>query len=134
MDNKNNTRAAYTKAEWILRIVVAGEFIGHGVLAIKANPGWFKYFEVVGITGIETITTLLLLVGIMDLVLALHILIRPVRIVILWMVFLGFWTALLRPLAGESIWDFIGRFANFGAPLALLYLKGMPNTFKEWFC
>lgn len=29
--------------EWVLRIVVAGEFIGHGVFALQQKPGWIKF-------------------------------------------------------------------------------------------
>jgi hypothetical protein len=38
------------------------------------------------------------------------------------MAFWGFWTALVRPLVGMPIWDFIERFANWAAPLALFYV------------
>lgn len=31
--------------EWVLRIAVAGEFIGHGMFALQKKAGWFKYFE-----------------------------------------------------------------------------------------
>jgi len=44
------------------------------------------------------------------------------RIPLLWMVFWGFWTALLRPIVGMPIWDFVERWANWGAPLALYFL------------
>jgi len=30
------------KIEWILRIAVAGEFIGHGVFALQGKEGWVK--------------------------------------------------------------------------------------------
>ena len=33
--------------QWILRIAVAGEFIGHGMFALQGKEGWFKYFEAV---------------------------------------------------------------------------------------
>jgi len=49
------------------------------------------------------------------------------------MAFWGFRTALLRPIVGEPIWDFIERWANWGAPLALLLLIGWPKSFKELF-
>lgn len=117
---------------WILRIAVAGAFIGHGVFALQVKQGWISYFTAVGIT-VETATILLPLIGIMDIVLALIILIKPVRIALLWMAFWGFLTALIRPIAGEPIWDFIERFANWGAPLALLFLVGWPRNLKEWF-
>lgn len=118
--------------EWILRIAVAGEFIGHGVFALQVKAGWIPYFASVGIST-EAATTLLPLIGVIDIVLALLILIKPVRMALLWMVFWGFLTALIRPIAGEPIWDFVERWANWGAPLALLLLVGWPKTFKEWF-
>jgi len=45
-----------------------------------------------------------------------------VRGVILWMAAWGLWTALLRPLAGESIWEAVERAGNYGTPLALFFL------------
>lgn len=120
------------KIEWILRIAVAGEFIGHGVFGLQAKQGWIPYFTSVGIST-EVATTLLPLIGIMDIALAILILIKPVRAALLWMAFWGFWTALIRPIAGEPIWDFVERFANIGAPLALLYLLGIPKNLEEWF-
>ena len=119
--------------EWILRISIAGEFIGHGVFALQGKKDWIGWFAKIGVSDPSTATQLLFLVGAMDIVLALLILIRPVRIVLLWMVFWGFWTALLRPIVGEPIWDFIERWANWGAPLALLLLVGWPKSLREWF-
>lgn len=119
-------------AQWVLRIAVAGEFIGHGVFALQQKAGWIKYFEAVGYSS-EQALMLLPLVGAMDIALALLVIFRPVRIALLWMAFWGFWTALLRPLAGEPVWDFVERWANWGAPLALLFLRGWPRTIKKWF-
>ena len=45
-------------AEWVLRIAVAGEFIGHGVFALQGKEGWFKYFNAVGIVDEQTIITI----------------------------------------------------------------------------
>lgn len=124
----------FKKAEWVLRIAVAGEFIGHGAFALLGKEGWFKYFHAVGITSSETILILLLLVGIMDVGLALLVLFRPVRLALLWMAFWGLWTALIRWPIGpdEPIWDFFERWANWGAPLALLLILGWPRDWKEW--
>ncbi len=119
--------------EWILRISIAGEFIGHGVFALQGKKDWIGWFAKIGVSDPSTATQLLFLVGAMDIVLALLILIRPVRIVLLWMVFWGFWTALLRPIVGMPVWDFVERWANWGAPLALLLLIGWPKSFKGWF-
>ena len=121
-------------ASWILREATAGSFIGHGMFALQGKEGWFKYFEAVGISNPETIITLLLLVGILDIALAILILIKPVRIAILWMAFWGLWTAMIRwPIGPDPVWDFVERWANWGAPLALLFLLGWPRNFREWF-
>ena|SRR3989344_4697621 len=123
-----------TKAiEWVLRIAVAGEFIGHGVFGLQGKKEWVNWFANFGITDAGTATTLLFIIGLIDIILAILILIKPVRLALLWMVFWGFFTALLRPIVGMPIWDFIERWANWGAPLALLLLVGWPRTFKEWF-
>lgn len=109
------------KIEWVLRIGVAGEFLGHGVFAILGKPDWIKW--TVELTGLpnEAAATFMLIVGIMDVILALIVLFKPVKPLLLWMAFWGFWTALVRPLVGLPIWDFIERFANWAAPLALYY-------------
>ncbi len=121
-------------ASWILRVATAGSFIGHGMFALQGKEGWFKYFEAVGISNPETIITLLLLVGILDITLAILILIKPVRIAILWMALWGLWTAMIRwPIGPDPVWDFVERWANWGAPLALLFLLGWPRNFREWF-
>ena len=109
------------KIEWILRIGVAGEFIGHGVFAILGKADWIKWTE--QLTGLNpgTATMFMTIVGLTDIVLALIVLFKPIRPLLLWMAFWGFWTALVRPLVGLPIWDFIERFANWAAPLALYY-------------
>ena len=121
------------KIEWVLRIAVAGEFIGHGVFALQGKKAWIGWFSNFGISDVGTATQLLFLVGIMDVALALLVLIKPVRIALLWMAFWGFWTAILRPIVGEPIGDFVERWANWGAPLALLLLIGLPKTLRGWF-
>ncbi len=120
--------------EWVLRLSVAGEFIGHGVFALQGKKDWVGWFAQFGVSDATLATQLLFLIGIIDIASAIFILIRPVRPVLLWMVLWGFWTALLRPLVGMPIWDFIERWANWGAPLALLlfvsFSKTMPETFS----
>ncbi len=111
---------------------MAGEFLGHGVFALQAKQGWIPYFTAVGLSP-ESAMTLLPLIGAMDVLLAVLVLVRPVNIALLWMTFWGIWTALLRPIAGEPIWDFVERFANWGAPLALLLMRGWPQNWREWF-
>ena len=118
--------------EWVLRIAVAGEFIGHGVFAIQGKKDWVGWFSQFGVSDPGTATQLLLIIGVLDIAFAILVLIRPVRLALLWMVFWGFWTALLRPLVGMPVWDFMERWANWGAPLALLLLIGRPKSLREW--
>ena len=108
--------------QWILRIAVAGEFLGHGVLALQGKKDWIGWIsEITGVQN-ELAVKLLFIFGIMDLLVALVVLFKPIKPVLLWATFWGFWTALVRPIVGQPIWDFIERFANWGAPLALYFI------------
>lgn len=118
--------------EWVLRIAVAGEFIGHGVFALQRKKAWIGWISQLTGARAETAETLLFLIGAMDLIVALIVLLKPIRAALLVAAFWGFWTALVRPIVGEPIWDFIERWANWGAPLALLLIIGWPKNFKEW--
>ena len=118
--------------EWVLRISVAGEFVGHGVFALQGKPAWIGWITELTGAGADTAATLLLLIGLLDLLVALVVLVNPIRIALLWAAFWGFWTALVRPLVGEPVWDFVERWANWGAPLALLLLREWPRRMQEW--
>lgn len=117
--------------EWILRVGISGEFIGHAVFALQAKEGWIKYFTAIGISA-ESAVQLMPIIGTMDLFLGLLILVKPIRGVLLWMAAWGFITALARPISGDPIWDFIERFANWAAPLALIFYYGWPQKVKDW--
>lgn len=119
-------------AIWILRVAVAGEFIGHGVFALQGKKDWVGWFAKFGVADTGLATQLLFFIGLTDIALALLILIKPIRIALLWMAFWGFWTALIRPIVGMPVWDFVERWANWGSPLALLLLIGWPKSLKEW--
>jgi hypothetical protein len=120
-----------SKVEWILRIGVFGSFLGHGVFALMIKEGWIPYFTAIGIPE-TTAATLLPLIGILDILVAIAVLYKPLRGILAWAAFWGFLTALIRPIAGEPIWDFVERSANWAAPLALLYLQGIPKKAKDW--
>ena len=124
----NNTKIA----SWILRIAIAGEFIGHGVFALQGKPQWINLFSHFFITNPELATQLLFLIGLADIITGFIILVKPIRAILLWAALWGFWTALIRPIVGEPIWDFIERWANWGAPLTLLLILGWPKSFREW--
>lgn len=118
--------------EWVLRISIAGEFIGHGVFALQGKKDWIGWFAKFGISNTDTAATILFWIGLVDLAVALIVLIKPMRIALLWAVVWGFWTALLRPIVGMPVWDFVERWANWGAPLALLSYYGWPKNLKDW--
>ena len=109
------------KAEWLLRIGVAGEFAGHGAFALQGKADWIKWAQQLSGMDASTATTFIFVVGVVDVLLAILILVKPIRPLLLWMAFWGFCTALVRPLVGLPIWDFIERWANWAAPLALFY-------------
>ena len=111
-----------SKVLWVLRIAVFGEFLGHGVFALMGKAQWIAWVqELIGV-DVATATTFMTIVGVMDILVALIVLFKPIKPVLLWAAFWGFWTALVRPLVGEPIWDFIERWANWGAPLAIYML------------
>lgn len=124
---------------WILRLGMAGCFIGHGAYGILTLPpfnlvkqAWVNYFAVVGIDR-ATAVSLMPLVGAFDVALGILTLIVPIRAAMAWLAFWGVWTALLRPLSGENPYEFIERAGNYGVPFALLYLSGSGTGFRSWF-
>ncbi|HEY4245635.1 MAG TPA: hypothetical protein VGM64_02200 [Lacunisphaera sp.] len=124
----SNSRPSQIKGEsldavlpWILRLGVAACFLGHGMLGVMQTTAWTSYFNVLGV-GRDTALHLMPVIGAFDVAMALLVLIRPVRGVVLYMVIWCVWTALLRPLAGESFWEAIERAGNYGAPFALFLL------------
>ena len=120
------------KVEWILRFGVFGTFIGHGVFALLGKQSWISYFTFVGISETNAIV-LLPLIGVLDILVAVSALIKPMRAVLIWATLWAFATALIRPISGEPIWDFVERTANWAAPLALLYLRELPKKLREFF-
>ena len=119
--------------EWVLRVALFGEFLGHGILALLLKESFSDMIvSIIGV-NLETAKLLLLIIGAGDVVVAIFALIYPFRLILLWATIWGFLTALARPLSGQSIWDFVERWANFGVPLALLFLRGIPNKINEWF-
>jgi len=120
------------KVEWILRIGIFGTFLGHGIFALLVKQSWIPYFTSVGISESAAIF-LLPFIGFMDILVALFALIKPIRAVLIWASIWAFSTALIRPISGEPIWDFVERSANWAAPLALLYLRGIPKKLEEFF-
>jgi len=121
------------KIEWVLRIAIFGEFLGHGVFGLQQKIGWLKYFESVGISA-DTANTIMPYIGITDIILAVLVLVAPISAALLWMAFWGLWTAMIRwPIGSNPVWDFFEKWANWGAPLALFFYYGVPSSLKGWF-
>lgn len=119
------------KAILVLRVAIFGEFLGHGMFALSGKEAWLAWLEKLLGVSPETASILLTLIGLIDVLLAILVLLKPIRILLLWMAIWGFWTAILRPIVGEPVWDFVERWSNWGAPLALLFLLGWPKEKKE---
>ncbi|KHO51931.1 MAG: hypothetical protein QT08_C0017G0002 [archaeon GW2011_AR17] len=117
--------------EWILRIGIFGSFLGHGIFALAVKQSWIPYLTAVGFSE-STAAALLPLIGTLDILVALFALFWPLRIVLIWATIWAFATALIRPIAGEPIWDFVERSANWAAPLALLAIQGFPKKAKDF--
>ena len=118
--------------EWVLRVAVAGEFLGHGIFALQGRDKWNGWVTQILGTSAETSAQIVTYVGILDVLVVAIVLLFPVRLALLWATLWGFWTALLRPIVGEPIWEFVERWTNWGAPLALLLLQGFPKNIRGW--
>ena len=120
------------KVEWILRIGIFGTFLGHGIFALLVKQSWIPYFTSIGISE-STAIILLPIIGMVDILVSILALLKPIRVVLIYASLWAFMTALIRPISGEPIWDFVERTANWAAPLALLYLRGFPKKLREFF-
>ena len=71
------------------------------------------------------------LVGTVDVLAGMAVLYAPRSLPLVYMTVWAAWTALLRPLAGEPVWEALERAGNYGVPLALLALTGLPRSWRE---
>ena len=118
------------KLHYTLRLAIAMCFIGHGAFGIITKPIWVNYFAFFGI-GKHWAYNLMPVLGTFDILLGIFILIKPYRIIVVWLVIWGLVTAALRPLSGEPFAELIERAGNYGAPLALLILSGGIGSIKD---
>src|SRR5919197_3672026 len=120
------------KLHWLLRVGVVGCLIGHGAYGLLTKEAWVPYFGVVGINRAWAYW-LMPWIGVMDISLGLTMAVVPLPIVLLHLTVWGLWTALLRPLSGDSVWECVERAGNYGVPLAFLVLAGVPRRLCGWF-
>jgi hypothetical protein len=122
-----STISRSSTAYWILRIGAALCFIGHGAFGFITKAAWLNYFAVVGIPEAWA-WRLMPLVGTVDVLVGMAVLFAPRGLPLLYMSVWATWTALLRPLSGESIFETLERAGNYGVPLALMVLTAMPRS------
>src|SRR5829696_6193636 len=126
---RSSTRAL-PAAYWLLRVGAALCFIGHGAFGFITKAAWLPYFGVLGIPE-SWAWRLMPLVGAVDVMAAMAVLYAPRGLPLAYMTLWAAWTALLRPLAGEPAWETLERAGNYGVPLALLALTGMPRSWAD---
>ncbi len=112
----------FVRLEWLLRLAVAGAFVGHGAYgAVLAKSSWFSYFAAVGIPeSVVTANGLMTLVGVAEIAAGVMSLVRPMPALLVVMAGWKIFSELLRPIAGEPAWEFVERASNLVAPMALL--------------
>jgi hypothetical protein len=105
-------------------------FIGHGAFGFITKAAWLPYFAVVGIPE-RWAWTIMPMVGAVDVLAGMAVLFAPTRLPLTYMAVWALWTALLRPLAGESVFEAMERAGNYGVPFAFLLLSGLPHSWRE---
>jgi len=120
------------KLHWLLRLGVIGCFIGHGAYGLLTKEAWAPYFGVVNIDH-PWAYRLMPWIGVMDIGLGLMMVAVPLPIVLLHLTIWGLWTAALRPLSGDAVWECVERAGNYGVPLAFLVLAGVPRRRCVWY-
>ena len=108
--------------EWVLRVGLFGEFLGHGYFAFAQSPNFVTL--ITNSTGLpdETALTLLRLIGSVDFVVAFLAIAYPFRALAIYAAMWGMLTGLSRPLSGMHLMDFVERWPNWAVPLALFFV------------
>jgi hypothetical protein len=119
------------KLHWLLRLALCGEFIGHGTFGVMTKQAWVPYFTMFGFPEAWA-WRLMPMIGSVDITLGILALIAPTRAGLLYMGCWGFFTALLRPLAGEGGWELLERSYNFGIPWLMLGVHGVGPQVRSW--
>ncbi len=123
------TESATESAYWILRIGAALCFIGHGAFGFITKAAWLPYFGVMGIPE-RWAWKLMPVVGAVDVTAGMAMLFAPRGLPLVYMSVWALFTALLRPMAGESVLEALERAGNYGVPMALLAMTSMPRSIR----
>lgn len=125
----NATISRAWTAYWVLRVGAAVCFIAHGAFGFITKASWVPYFGVVGIPEAWA-WRLMPLIGAVDVLAGMAVLFAPRGLPLVYMTVWAVWTALLRPLSGESVFETLERAGNYGVPFALLLLTAMPRSWS----
>lgn len=117
---------------WILRVGAALCFIGHGAFGFITKAAWLPYFGVVGIPE-PWAWSMMPWIGALDVTAGMAVLFAPRPLPVIYMAVWALWTAWLRPLAGESVFEAIERAGNYGVPAAFLLWHGVPRSWRGLF-
>jgi hypothetical protein len=120
------------RLHWLFRLALCSEFVGHGAFGVLTKQAWVPYFTLFGFPEAWA-WHLMPVVGTIDITLGVLVLLAPTRAALLYMGCWGFFTALLRPLAGEGGWEFLERAYNFGVPWLMLWMHGWETPVRSWF-
>jgi hypothetical protein len=122
------------RLHWVLRVTAALCFIGHGAWGVITKEGWLPFFRSQGIPD-DIAWKLMPIIGALDIIMAILLLIKPRRIILMWMLLWALWTAILRPISGSpGTWEFWERAGNYLPPLMLLFMAGAcAMRWKDWF-
>ena len=101
--------------------------VGHGGFGVShlQDQEWTEYLGVLGLgAGSVRAWHLIVVVGWFEVALGLAVLVTPSRRLVPTVLAWKVTTELLRPLAGESVWEFIERGGDYFLPLALFLVYG----------
>lgn len=111
---------------WALRLTTGLLLIGHaGFGAFVGKPMLREHYAAIGLDrlGVD-LGTIVASLGWFELLLAVAIIIRPGRSLLILAFIWKLASELLYPLSGAPVWEFIERAGSYAAPLALLFLHG----------
>lgn len=116
---------------WTLRIGAFLCFVGHGAFGVMTKEAWVPLFAVADI-GRDSAHRLMPIIGTADILLGTLVLLRPRAALVAYMALWAIWTAALRPLSGQPIWEMLERAGNYGVPISLLLLSQVSQDWRSW--
>jgi hypothetical protein len=125
-----------TVLAWLLRLATAGALLGHGAYGVfLQKPGWYGFLAELGFSPASVDAHhLARWVGGVEMALGMLALAAPVPALLLVLCAWKLGTELVwYPLHGLPAWEFVERWSNATAPLALLLVRGIPATPAGWF-